>query len=177
VSSVPAAAERAWVEVKSPHFTVASHESERAARNVAWQLEQMRGVIQRLWGWARVDTAKQIVVLAVADEASMKALAAQYWEQKGGVRPGSVFVEGPDRYNIVLRSDLKVEDRDGVNPYMTAYWSYVSVILRSSLDRDLPLWFERGMSDVFSNTIVRDNSIQLGRVIPWHLQRLQRGTP
>jgi len=169
-------AERSWVEVKSPHFTIVSNESERSARTVAWQFEQMREVLHSLWAWARVDTAKPIFVLAVGDEASMRALAPQYWEQKGGVRPASVFVEAADRYIIALRSDLRADDREGLNPYITAYWSYVALVLNSSLDRDLPLWFQRGLAGIFSNTIVRDTSIQLGRVIPWYLQRLQQGS-
>jgi tetratricopeptide (TPR) repeat protein len=173
---VPAAAERSWIEVKAPHFTVVSNDTERAARDVAWQLEQMRGVIQRLWTWASVDTWKPIVVHAAADETTMKALAPEYWERKNAMKPASVFVEGPDRYRVALRTDAKAQDREGVNPYITAYWSYVALVLNASLDRDLPLWFQRGMADVFSNTIVRDTSIQLGRAIPWHIQRLQRGT-
>ena len=173
---VPATADRSWIEVKSPHFTVVSNDSDRAARDVAWQLEQMRGVIERLWTWARVDTSKPIVVYAAADEASMKALAPEYWERKNGVKPASVFVEGADRYAVALRTDAKAEDRDGLNPYITAYWSYVGLMLNASLDRDLPLWFQRGMASVFSNTIVRDTAIQLGRAIPWHIQRLQKGT-
>jgi len=173
---VPAAAERSWIEVKSAHFTIVSNDSDRAARDVAWQLEQMRGVIERLWTWARVDTSKPIVVYAAADEASMKALAPEYWERKNAVKPASVFVEGPDRYAVALRTDAKAEDREGLNPYITAYWSYVALMLNASLDRDLPLWFQRGMAGVFSNTIVRDTAIQLGRTIPWHIQRLQKGT-
>lgn len=173
---VRVAAERSWVEVKSPHFTIVSNASDRSAREVAWQLEQVRGVMQRLWTWARVDTPKPIVVFAVDDEASMRALAPQFWEQKGGVRPASVFVEGADRYDVALRGDLKADDREGLNPYITAYWSYVALVLSSSLDRELPLWFQRGLAGVFSNTIVRDTSIQLGRVIPWHLRRLQQGS-
>src|SRR5262245_5380752 len=177
VSSLPAAAERPWVEVKSPNFTVASNDGERAARNVAWQFEQMRAVMLKLWGSARVDLDRPVVVLAVADEATMRGLAPEYWERKNGIRPGSVFVDAPDRYRVLLRTDLKVEDRVGVNPYISAYWSYVAMVLRASMDRDVPLWLERGLADVFSNTIVRDNDIQLGRVIPWYLERLQRGTP
>jgi tetratricopeptide (TPR) repeat protein len=171
-----AVAERSWVEVKSPHFIIVSSESERTARTVAWQFEQMHGVLNRLWAWARVDTAKPIFVFAVGDEAGMRALAPQFWEQKDSVRPASVFVEAADRYLVALRSDLRAEDREGVNPYITAYWSYVALVLNASLDRDLPLWFQRGLAGVFSNTIVRETSIQLGRVIPWHLRRLQQGS-
>lgn len=165
-------AQRLSTEVKSPHFTVVSNDFESSARAVAWQLEQVRAALQNVWAWARLDAGRPIVVLALKDEGSMKALAPQYWEQKGGVRPTSVFVEGADRYFIALRTDVKTSDRDGMNPHIDAYWSYVALVLNSSFDGDLPLWFLRGLSSVFSNTLVRDNEIQVGRLIPWHLERL-----
>ena len=36
------------------------------------------------------DLNKPLVVIAVKDEISMKALAPSYWEQKNGVRPATV---------------------------------------------------------------------------------------
>ena len=48
VFSTPAGADRSWVEVKSPNFIVVSNEGERSARNVAWQLEQLRSAIRRI---------------------------------------------------------------------------------------------------------------------------------
>jgi hypothetical protein len=139
-------AQRSWVEVTSPHFTVVSDDGERAARAIAWQFEQIRSAMQVVWSWARVDTARPILVFALKDEASMKALAPRFWEQTDGVRPESVFVEGVDRYHIALRSDVKASDREGINPYMNAYWSYVALVLDSSFERDLPLWLQRGLA-------------------------------
>ena len=89
-----------WTEVKSPHFTV-------------WSM----------WGWCdshagvavRADSQcddhpvpvgegrsrlKPMVVIAAKDEPAMKALAPKYWEQRGGIRPGSVWVSGADRHYI-----------------------------------------------------------------------------
>ena len=66
-SPVRVAAQRSWVEVKSPHFTLVSNDGEGSARAIIWQLEQVRGVIERLWTWARVDTTKPILILAVRD--------------------------------------------------------------------------------------------------------------
>ena len=62
-----------------------------------------------------------------------------------------------------------------VNPYRLAYWSYVMLVLGQSFEQELPLWFARGLTEVFSNTIVRDDDVELGRVIPWQLQRLREG--
>ena len=60
-----------------------------------------------------------------------------------------------------------------VNPYMTAYYAYVDLVLAQSIDRELPLWFRHGFSGVLSNTIVRDDHILLGAPIPWQLEILR----
>jgi hypothetical protein len=45
----PALGADAWVEVKSPHFTIVSDASEKDAREVAGQFEQVRALVQRAW--------------------------------------------------------------------------------------------------------------------------------
>lgn len=101
------------------------------------------------------------------DEAGMRALAPQYWEQKNAIHPVSVFVSAPNRYFIALQGDVRDDDQGGaMNPYRTAYWSYVGLVLRSSTPRPLPLWLELGLTEVMSNTIIRPSRIEVGRPIP-----------
>jgi hypothetical protein len=49
----------------------------------------------------------------------------------------------------------------------------VYITLGSSFERELPMWLGRGLSDVFANTIVREKDVQVGRVVPWHLETLR----
>jgi TPR repeat protein len=52
------------------------------------------------------------------------------------------------------------------------------MVLRSTYAQELPPWFQRGLTEVFSNTIVHDKEILIGHVIPWNLERLrQAGRP
>jgi tetratricopeptide (TPR) repeat protein len=162
-----------WIEVKSAHFVVTSNAGQGSAGTLAWQLEQIRSAIAALWPWAKVDLNKPLAVIAVKDEASMKALAPAYWERKGGVRPTSVWVGGADQEYLAIRTDLAGDDRLNVNPYVTSYFSYVALILDQSVEHALPLWFSRGLAGVVSNTIVREGKLLLGPPIPWHLQRLR----
>jgi hypothetical protein len=86
-------------------------------------------------------------VVAPRDENGMKSLVPRYWETKGSIHPSSVFVSGPDRHFITLRADVKASDNGGkVNPYQTAYWSYLALVLRSSSFQQLPLWFSLGLT-------------------------------
>jgi len=174
-ASLPAA-DRTWLEVKTANFTVISDAGEKSARMVLWEFEQIRAAVKALWPWARVDVDRPIRVVAPRDEAGMRALAPQYWEEKGAVRPASLFVTGPDRYYVALRTDVKASDTAGTNPYRAAYWSYVALVLRSSVSRDLPLWYYVGLTEMMSNTIVRDTHLDIGRPIPWHVQRLRDRT-
>jgi len=162
-----------WREVKSAHFTVTSNTGQSDTVNLAWQLEQIRSAIATIYPWAKVDLSRPMAILAVKDETAMKALAPEYWERKGGVHPASVWVSGPDQHYLAIRTDVLAESRGDVNPFHASYFSYVSLILRQSLERPMPEWFMRGLAGVLSNTIVRESAIQLGPPIPWHLQRVR----
>jgi len=162
-----------WVEVKSPHFTVLSDAGERRAREVAWQFEQIRGAIVRLWPWATVEFPLDVHVYAARNEQTMRGLVPEYFEGRNAIRPDSVFVSSPMAHYVALRSDVKLDSRGDINPYRSSYWSYMSLVVRTSFDRDLPPWFSRGLADVFSNTIVRDDVLLVGQLIPWHLERLR----
>jgi TPR repeat protein len=164
-----------WIEVKSPHFTVVSNASERSTRTLVWQLEQVRSAMTALWSWARVDLSKPLSVIAVKDERSMRAMAPQYWEDKESRtgRPDSVWVSGPDQHYLTIRTDVEVESSGRINPHLTAYFSYIGLVMGQSLSPDLPLWLSRGLTGVLSNTLVKDDHLVLGAVIPWHLRTLR----
>jgi tetratricopeptide (TPR) repeat protein len=68
---------------------------------------------------------------------------------------------------------VRNDDTATLNPYASSYFSYANLVVTSSFDRSLPLWFSRGLAGVISNTIVRDNQILLGPPIPWHLETLR----
>lgn len=164
-----------WIEVKSPHFTVTSNSSPGDARTVAWEFEQIRNAISTLWVWAHVDVNKPLVIFAIKDENSMKALAPEYWERKNAIQPASVSVGGVDQNYIAIRTDVKSEDNRDLNPYQQAYFQYVTIIMDQSLPRTLPLWFQLGFAEVVSNTVVRDQKLFLGAPIPWYLGDLRSG--
>jgi tetratricopeptide (TPR) repeat protein len=173
---ITSAAERPWTAATSAHFTVVSDDGPKTARDIAWQFEQVRAAIQTFWPWARTDLDRPLLVLAARDEDRMKALVPQFWEQRADVRPASVSATGADRYYVALRSDVKADDRQGsVNPYLNAYWSYTTVVLGNGFRRELPLWFVRGLASFMGNTLVRESSLQIGRIVPWYLQRLRTG--
>ena len=171
--TAPVIAADRWIEVRSTHFTITSNASEGRTKGLAWQLEQVRSALAVLWPWAKLDLNKPLAVFALKDESSMRTIAPEYWERKGGVRPVSLWVGGADQNYLAIRSDLESRDQIYINPYTSSYFSYISLILQQSVERPLPLWFSRGLAGVMSNTIVFDNKLLLGPPIPWHLEHLR----
>jgi tetratricopeptide (TPR) repeat protein len=169
-----AAAADTWLQVKSENFTVMTNAGERKARNVAWQFEQIRAAIRKGWPWARATLDRPVFVIAVKDENSMRALAPQYWEERGRVHPVSIFVSTADRHYITLRADVE-EQEQGMNPYITAFKAYSTLVLEASFNRGLPLWLTNGMAAVLSNTIILDKEVQFGKPIPWLAELAQNG--
>lgn len=166
-----------WIEVRSAHFTVVSNAGDRATRRLVWQLEQVRSATSALFSWAKPDLNKPLAVIVLKDQNSMRALAPKYWEERRAVKPASLWVTAPDQHYLVLRRDVEAESQGTgnltTNPYITAYFAYINLVLNQSLDRDLPLWFTRGFSGVLSNTIVNDDHVLLGAPISWNLQLLR----
>jgi TonB family protein len=175
-ASSTAQAASTWLEIDSPHFTLISSDNEGRTRDIAAQFEQIRGVVARLWPWAKVDTDRPVMILCVADEDGMNRLAPPDWKRGGSVRLTSVFASAPERYYIALRSDMRAGDQEGINPYYDAYWSYLSLALGSSIDVRLPTWLASGVVGVMANTLVRANEVQVGRVLPAHLRALRQAT-
>jgi hypothetical protein len=105
-----------WIEVKSPNFTVVSNTSEKRAREVAWQFEQIRTAMLAVWPWVQGNLDRPVQVVAAKDENTMKVLVPQYWEERGRIHPSSVFVRGADRHYIALQADARATDTDAINP-------------------------------------------------------------
>ncbi len=67
-----------WVEVRTPHFVVASDGGEKTARRVADQFEQVRRVFQATMPDAHLDTGIPIQILAARDGKSFATLFSEY---------------------------------------------------------------------------------------------------
>lgn len=162
-----------WVIVKSPNFTVVSNAGDHRASDVARQYEQIRAAVEQLCPWARVQLNRPVTIIAVKDEASLKALAPAFWEKPDRAKPGSVFTSGGDRHYIALRTDLVGNEAEGLPFYSSSYASYTALTLDFSFARGLPLWMVTGMSAVMSNARVDNDQIEYGRPIALYVKRFQ----
>jgi len=166
LASASLAAERPWVEVKSPHFTVVGNAGEKSARQLAWQLEQVRATFEKVLPWAKLRPGSPLLGVLARDETTFRSLAPGFFGKKDGDGTTAVFVTGRDRSYIALRGDIRESDDIDVNPYFNVYFGYVHIALNASLEQRLPLWLMRGLSGVFGNTVVRAKDVLIGPPVP-----------
>ncbi len=168
-SSTASAAEKTdtWLEVRSPHFTVATNASEKQARRVANQFEQIRAAFQKTLVNIRVDPGEPIFILAAKNENTLKALLPEYWEVKGHMHPAGLFVPGQEKHYVALRLDA-----EGENPYHILYHEYVHLLVRLNF-RNFPVWLNEGYAEFFGNTRIGDKELIMGEASRAHIQQLR----
>jgi Tfp pilus assembly protein PilF len=163
-----AAHNETWVEVRSPDFTVISNAGEKEARKIADQFEQIREVFQNAFQKIRVDLGKPVVIFAVKNEDSMKSMLPAFWEVKGHMHPAGVYQPAEEKHFVVVRTDL-----EGPNPYEIVYHEYTHALMNINF-RDMPLWLNEGIAEFYGNSAIHDDSVEIGKIAPNHLQVLQQ---
>ena len=145
-----------WIEVRSPHFIVASNSNEKQARRAADQFEQIRAVFHKEFPKLRVDPGQPIFILAAKNENTLKALLPGFWEVKGHMHPAGLFVSGEEKHYIALRLDA-----EGENPFHIVYHEYVH-ILEHLNSGSIPVWLDEGFAEFYGNTTIGEKELKLG---------------
>jgi tetratricopeptide (TPR) repeat protein len=159
-----------WIEVRSPHFVVASDVGEKRARRIAQQFEQLRAAFHTSFPAFRADPGQPILIIAVKDEDAMKEWLPQYWQEKSLLHPSGLYSGQEDKHFVLLRMD-STED----NPYHTICHEYAHALLFLNF-RSLPLWLNEGLSEFFGNCSIGDKEVRVGEADRDHLRRLKEST-
>ena len=160
VWSEPAPADKpdTWTEVQTPHFIVATNDGENSARRVADQFEQIRFLYSAAFQRGiRIDPGIPILIFAVKNEKSLSQLIPEYWSQKGHTHPAGLFVPGPEKNYIALRTDV-----EGAFPYQPIYHEYVHLIENLNYQH-LPTWLSEGFADFFGSATLGAKEGKLGQ--------------
>ena len=154
----PADNPETWVEVRTPHFTVASNGGEKTARRVADQFEQIRFLFSKaLLSSVRLDPGAPILIFAAKNEKSLSQLLPEYWARQGQLHPAGLFVPGPEKNYIALRTDTDEE-----YAYHTIYHEYVHLIINLNFHR-IPVWLNEGYAEFLGYASVSGNNGKLGQ--------------
>src|SRR5579863_2870650 len=149
-----------WVEVRSPHFVVATNSSERQGRRIADQFERMRSVFQAIFPKLQLDPGEPIVILAVKNEKDFRPLEPEAYLAKGQLKLGGLFLHTPEKNYVLMRLDA-----EGEHPYAVIYHEYTHLILGKAAEW-LPLWLNEGLAEFYENTRIEEHDALLGQVIP-----------
>jgi tetratricopeptide (TPR) repeat protein len=163
-----AAAKETWIQVISPHFRVISNAGDKDARKTADQFEQFREVLHSSFPSLRLDLGRPLIIFAVKNEDSLKALLPGYWEVPGRAHPAGVYVSGEERHFVALRTNIEAHNR-----YEVVYHEYAHAILNLNF-RDLPVWLSEGLAEYFGNSIIRDNQVDIGIPSEYLVRTLQQ---
>ncbi|MBI1749831.1 MAG: DUF1570 domain-containing protein [Acidobacteria bacterium] len=145
-----------WLEVRSPHFSVISNADEKLARRAAAQFEQFREVFRAVMPQWRVDSGTPLVILAVKDEKSLKAVLPERWDRKGSARPTGYFLRGLGKDYVALRLDAV-----GDNPYHVIYHEYAHNLMSLNY-AVVPLWLAEGLAEFFGHAVINAREAGIG---------------
>ena len=106
-AGVTPAATESWIEVRTPHFVVASNAGEVAARSVAGDFEQIRALFHATFPELRIDPPQPIRILVAGDEATMRMISPDQWGGPEHVHPSGVFHSDGEKDYVVLRLDAE----------------------------------------------------------------------
>ena len=158
-SRVNFAADKTWIEVRSEHFRVLSDGSDKDARRVAREFEQIRAVFSMTFPALRLDSGAPLLVLAPRDENSAKELSPRMWKQKGA-KPAGWFSHGWEKQFAVVRLDaVRHED------YEVVYHEYAHTLLHLN-SRWLPVWLDEGLAEFYAGTRFEQNKLYIGAPVP-----------
>jgi tetratricopeptide (TPR) repeat protein len=157
-----------WIEVRSPHFVVASNAGEKEARRIADQFEQIRTLFHTAFGSLRVDPAQPVVILAAKNENTMKMLLPEDWEVKGHVHPAGLYQQGEDKHYVILQLDSA-----GANPFHSLYHEYTHAMMHLNFT-GLPLWLDEGLAEFYGNSRLGEKESRIGTIDETHLYILQQ---
>src|SRR5215469_2073763 len=149
------AGDKPWIEVDSPHFRVLSDGSERDARRVAREFEQMRAVLADQFPSYRLESGAPLLILAASDANTAKKLAPGLWKAKGA-KPAGYFQHGWEKQFAMIRLDAIAPDA-----YQVVYHEYVHMVLHANF-RWLPVWMDEGMAEFYGNTRFEQSKIYIG---------------
>lgn len=145
-----------WVQVRSQHFTVVCNGNAKQAQHLADQFERMRLVFHTAFPHLSLDPAAPIVVIAVKDPQTFRALEPSAYLAKGRLEIAGLFLRAPDKNYVLLRMDAS-----GDHPYATVYHEYTHLLL--SKMEWLPLWLNEGFAEFYQNTEIHDKYTVLGQ--------------
>src|SRR3981081_907995 len=160
--------QKSLTEVRSPNFRVLTDGNDRQSRRIAREFEEMRAVFAIGFPNLRLSTGAPLLIFAMQDEKSMKALAPALWTDKK-LKVSGFFQHGWEKQFATVRLD---QDLPGA--FQVVYHEYVHSLLHTNF-RWLPTWLDEGLAEFYGGTRFEGNNIYIGAPV-LRVRALQKGT-
>ncbi len=157
IAALPArAAQKPWIEVRSPHFRVLTNGSQSDGRHVAKEFEQMRYVLADRHPEFRLEGGAPLIIFAPQDESTAKSLEPATWKLKGA-KPSGIFHHGFEREYAMVELDTMV----GEGAKEIVYHEYTHTIFHLNFHW-LPPWLDEGLANFYGYTRFQGHKILVG---------------
>jgi len=157
----------AWLEVRTPSFVVVTNSTEKDARRVGRQFEQMRAVFHRIFPAADLETAAPILVIAVTDKKNLEALEPAVYLAPGQTTIAGLFQPSQDQTYVLIWLNGA-----GLHPFGPIYHEYTHFVTARTGEW-MPLWLTEGLAEFYENTLILEDEVRIGRGDPELLSVLQ----
>ncbi|HTW58134.1 MAG TPA: hypothetical protein VMD99_08390 [Terriglobales bacterium] len=160
LATAATAAEKPWIEVRSPHFRVLTDASQRDARQVAHEFEQMRAVFADRYPQFRLEGGAPLLIFAARDESTAKSLEPAEWRTKGA-KPAGIYHHAWEKEYVMVRMDEWNQAGREEEARQVVYHEYTHSLLHLNLHW-LPVWLDEGMANYYGYTRFQGNKIYVG---------------
>lgn len=157
----------AWVEVRSPHFSVLTDAGEKSGREVALRFEQMRVLFGKFLGQANVTLPAPLQVVAFRSSKEMNEFTP-LWQGKPTQAAGWYFAYADVSFILL---DLSVPD-----PWPVVFHEYAHELLNGNTSSRVQLWFDEGFAEYFSTIKISDKEADIGLIAENQLNLLRQNT-
>ncbi len=152
--------EEKWHEASSENFVLMTNASPERAESLLLTLERFRAALGQVLPELRRWTSGPTRVYGFRDRDSLEPFLPP--SETPGSRVAGYFRKGASENVIVL-------DLEGGTPAFeqVLFHEYVHLVLSLS-ERELPVWFEEGLSEFYSGTRLGENEAEVGVPVPRH---------
>ena len=146
------AAEPAWLEIHSAHFTVITDAGEKRGREVALRFEQMRAVFANLLGKNRLSQPLPLTIMAFKNDKTYFQLAPLHNGEP--IEAPGFFVPGEDQGFFVLNL-FEPE------PWRAVTHDFAHLLLNYNYP-PAQGWFDEGLAEYFSSVRIDNKQVEIG---------------
>lgn len=154
-----------WIQLRTPHFTFFSNASERVARKVALDLEQLRSALSQLNPGLELASPIPTWIYVFKDTSSFASYRLFY---QGRPQSGEGYFVSHAYGNYAA---INADPRGDATSLI--YHEYLHDVLANNY-LDLPLWFNEGLAEYYSTFDVAGNEAKIGMPIWTHVLWLNK---